>query len=151
MFKSTKTSTLKLYNTHNSHLQFDQISTAKQIRNCGKQKGVLLKMVFKHFLYCMVFFHVVVVVLSVTGEWSSCKGVTGICIDTHRYSCSSSTITNKCRGPHQVRCCPWPYGVKSRSCSQAHGLCRRTGQLCSGTIKTGLCPGPYYVKCCSYA
>lgn len=79
------------------------------------------------------------------GEWQACSGVTGTCIDTSRYHCSGGTLTGRCPGPSQVRCCPSPQGVVAAACN--NGVCMRTSN-CPQTTQTGKCPGPWSVTCC---
>ena len=83
-----------------------------------------------------------------TGEWAACSGATGTCINTNVYSCTGATLTGKCPGPTEVRCCPYPNGIKSAQCGS--GICMRTGN-CPRSTLTGLCPGPVGVACCPEA
>lgn len=86
-----------------------------------------------------------------TGAWEVCSGVAGICIDTYAYSCTGSTLTGKCPGASNIRCCPYPYGVNSGTCvSENVGVCTRT-ENCPRSVITGKCPGPSAVTCCPYS
>lgn len=95
-------------------------------------------------------FHCVAVpfVLRQTGAWEACSDVAGVCIDTNAYSCTGKTLSGKCPGSANVRCCPYPSGVNSGTCvSENVGTCTRT-ENCEGTVITGKCPGPSSVACC---
>lgn len=83
-----------------------------------------------------------------TGVWEACSGVAGVCVDTNVYSCTGSTLTGKCPGASNIRCCPYPNGVNCGTCvSENVGVCTRT-ENCPRTVMTGKCPGPSSVTCC---
>lgn len=83
-----------------------------------------------------------------TGEWEGCSGQAGVCIDVNAYTCSGSTLTGKCPGAANIRCCPFPDGVSSSQCTASSGVCTRT-ENCAQTSLTGLCPGPTEITCCT--
>lgn len=81
---------------------------------------------------------------SSSDEWRPCIGRKGVCINTTKYSCSTTVVIGACPGPASIRCCPYPGGVRTSKCN---GACTRTENCPRGTL-TGLCPGPSSVKCC---
>lgn len=84
----------------------------------------------------------------VPAEWSSCTNYRGVCIDTNRYSCQSPTVSNKCRGGSNIRCCPAASGVRYGSCATRYrGLCKLSTDCTTGTV-VGACPGPSTIRCC---
>lgn len=82
------------------------------------------------------------------GEWESCSGQQGVCVDVNSYTCTSDTVTGQCPGASNIRCCPYPGGVFSTACDRSPGVCTRT-ENCQGTTQTGLCPGPSGITCCN--
>lgn len=86
-------------------------------------------------------------IIRATGEWDACSGQAGVCIDVNTYTCSSTTLSGKCPGASNIRCCPYPGGVVSSDCKAVPGVCTRT-ENCPGTVLTGKCPGPSGVTCC---
>lgn len=84
-----------------------------------------------------------------TGEWASCSGVPGLCIDISSHTCSTPTLSLKCPGGATIRCCPSPAGISTPSCNAwESGLCKRSTD-CSTHTQSGLCPGPSGVLCCA--
>lgn len=86
------------------------------------------------------------------GEWAACTSSDGnskgMCINTLTQSCSTATVTGRCPGPAEVRCCLYPAGAKSSACSEAGiGVCTLKS-VCPTTPRSGLCPGPSDVLCC---
>lgn len=107
-------------------------------------------MSFKTLIFTILFSLSVALPTSIkaTGEWAGCSGQAGVCIDVNTYDCSSSTLTGKCPGDSNIRCCPYPAGLISSECTASSGVCTRS-ENCEGTTSTGKCPGPSEITCCS--
>lgn len=85
---------------------------------------------------------------NVEGTWEPCNGVSGTCIDVRSSTCTVGTLTGRCPGASNNRCCPASGGVSSARCTAQNGLCKRTATCSNGRALTGFCPGPSSVTCC---